>query len=161
MSQVEFCIFFQLIGDCLSFLVWLKNIRNLNLTFLLFWVIMIIVFTTKLGDKMKHENKGMSKVPRPSRVFQMGILGHIECRFQDLVQISCSSSRDAKQQICKSKVLLLDIRHIILYQSFDYDLREKIMMRADAVVNYINSFMNALSRDGSHVVARQLVGAYA
>lgn len=110
---------------------------------------------------MKYENKATSKVPRPSRVFQMGILHHIECRFQDLVQISCSSSRDAKQQICKSKVLLLDIRHVILHQSFDYDLREKIMIRADAVVNYINSFMNTLSRDKSHVVTRQLIGACA
>lgn len=108
---------------------------------------------------MKHENKVTSKVPRPSRVFQMGILHHVECRFQELVQISCSSARDAKQQICKSKVLLLDIRHIILYQSFDYDLREKIMMRADAVVNYINSFMNTLSRDESHAVVRQLACA--
>ncbi|MES2608090.1 MAG: hypothetical protein V4544_05120 [Pseudomonadota bacterium] len=106
---------------------------------------------------MKHENKVVSKIPRPSRVFQMGILHHVECRFQDLVQISCFSSKDAKQQICKSKVLLLDIRHIILYQSFDYDLREKIMMRADAVVNYINSFMNTLYRDESNVLTQQLV----
>ena len=110
---------------------------------------------------MKHENKPISKVPRPSRVFQMGILHHVECRFQELAQISCSSSRDAKQQICKSKVLLLDIRHIILYQSFDYDLREKIMMRADAVVNYINSYMNTLSQDAAHVVTRQVAGAHA
>lgn len=109
---------------------------------------------------MKHENK-ISKVPRPSRIFQMGILEHIEYRFQELVQISCSSSKHAKQQICKSKMLLLDIRHIILYQSFDYDMREKIVMRADAIVNYINSFMNTFIKDESNNVTRQLAQARA
>ena len=115
-----------------------------------------------LGDKMKHDkDKLVTKIPRPSRVLQMGILHHIECRFQDLVQIACSSSKDIKQQICRSKVLLLDIRHIILHQSFDHDLREKILMRADAVVNYINSFMNTLSRNGAYIANQNLIGACA
>ncbi len=109
-----------------------------------------------LGDKMKYENNVVSKVPRPSRVFQMGMLHHIESRFQELAQISCSNARHVKQQICKSKALLLDIRHIILYQSFDYDMREKIMMRADAIVNYINSFMNTINHEGSTAATRQI-----
>lgn len=121
----------------------------------------LLKISNMLGDKMKHDKVIPSKIPRPSRVLQMGILHHIECRFQDLVQIACSSSKDAKQQICRSKVLLLDIRHIILHQSFDYDLREKVLMRADAVVNYINSFMSALSRNGAHVSNQTLVGACA
>ena len=102
---------------------------------------------------MKYENTATSKVPRPSRAFQMGMLNHIEGRFQELVQISCSNARLVKQQICASKALLLDIRHIILYQSFDYDMREKIMTRADAIVNYINSFMNTVSREKAMVCA--------
>jgi hypothetical protein len=76
----------------------------------------------------------------------MGILDHIEYRFHELVQNVSPDPHHARQQICKSKALLLDIRHIILYQSFDYDMREKMMMRADAIVNFINSFLNSLNR---------------
>ena len=86
----------------------------------------------------------------------MGILHHLECRFHELIKASCSSVKEEKEQICKSKELLLDIRHVMLYQSFDYDIRDKIMVRVDAVVNYINSFVNTLKGDESNVVSHQL-----
>jgi len=122
---------------------------------------MLLNRSKHLGDTMKLENTVISKVPRPSRAFQMGMLHHIECRFQELAQNSCSNIRHVKEQICKSKALLLDMRHIVLYQSFDYDLREKIMARTDAIVNYINAYMNAMSTRKLDIPARQYSVAYA
>ncbi|MES2253349.1 MAG: hypothetical protein V4482_06700 [Pseudomonadota bacterium] len=135
--------------------------KNLNLTFSLFSVIMLLNLSKHLGDTMKLENTIISKVPRPSRAFQMGILHHIECRFQELAQTSCSNARHVKEQICKSKALLLDMRHIVLYQSFDYDIREKIMMRTDAIVNYINSYMNAINITKLKMPTQEYAAAYA
>lgn len=93
---------------------------------------------------MPHENIVVSKVPRPSRFFQMGIIHNIDSRFQELAQISCFNDRFIKKKICQSKALLLDIRHIILYQSFDHDIREKLIIRADSILHYIHSYMDTI-----------------
>lgn len=100
---------------------------------------------------MKLKDTVISRVPRPSRSFQVGILFHIEHRFDELIQVSYSSPKLIKEKIQKSKALLLDIRHIILYQSFDYDMREKIAIRADAILNYINYYTKGLKRKNKNI----------
>ena len=107
---------------------------------------MTLVFLTDLGDKMSYKNAVVSKVPRPSRMFQMGILRNFETRFQELAQTTCPTERHFKEQVFKSKALLLDLRHVLMYQSFDCDIREKMLIRADAIVNYINAYMDSLEK---------------
>ena len=92
---------------------------------------------------MAYNNTITSRVPRPSRMFQMGILRNFEARFHELAQTACPTARHFKEQIFKSKALLLDLRHVLIYQSFDYDIREKMLTRADAIVNYINAYMDS------------------
>ncbi len=95
---------------------------------------------------MNLQNTIVSRVPRPSRAFQTAILNYIEYRFKEIVEESCVNLRQARHHLSKSKALLLDIRHVILYQSFDHDIREKIILRTDAIVNYINAYMNSFNR---------------
>ncbi|MES2608289.1 MAG: hypothetical protein V4544_06140 [Pseudomonadota bacterium] len=108
---------------------------------------------------MKYANMITSKISRPSRVFQKGMLQNLEFRFQELIQSSCMNVRQMRQHIYKSKVLLLDMRHILLYQSFDHDMRDKFMSRADAIVNYINAYMNAINSHEACMLAKQEVHA--
>jgi hypothetical protein len=78
-------------------------------------------------------------------------LGSIDKRFQELAQVSCRYNKQAQkhviQHLYNSKELLLDIRHILVYQSFDQDIRNLMMNRADAIVSYINGFMNTLNKE--------------
>ncbi|MDP3371789.1 MAG: hypothetical protein Q8S21_02735 [Candidatus Paracaedibacteraceae bacterium] len=95
---------------------------------------------------MKHDQVVISKVPRPSRLFQIGIIKDIDSRFQELVEVPCANERCIKKMISKSKLLLLDIRYILLYQSFDYDIREKIIVRTDSILQYINTCLDATNK---------------
>ncbi|MDP3371429.1 MAG: hypothetical protein Q8S21_00835 [Candidatus Paracaedibacteraceae bacterium] len=92
---------------------------------------------------MNFKNAIKLKTPRPSRAFQKAMLFHIEFSFNELVQISCSSQKLIKNKIRKSKILLSDMHHVVLCQSFDCDMRDKIMARANATLNYISYYTMA------------------
>lgn len=99
---------------------------------------------------MKHDHVVISKVPRPSRLFQIGIVKDIDSRFQELVEVPCANEKCIKKMISKSKLLLLDIRYILLYQSFDHDIREKIITRTDSILHYLNIYLDAINRSIGH-----------
>lgn len=96
---------------------------------------------------MRNVQHIVSRVPRASRHFQMGILKNLERRFQDLIQLPALDHKKITQHMYLSKELLIDIRHIMVYQSFDHDLRERLMNQANAIVSYINSFMVSLQKE--------------
>ncbi len=90
-------------------------------------------------------NSVITKVPRPSRALQMGTLKHFENRFSELAQSSCSNAKNMTQTIYKIKELLLDMRHVIVYHSFDHDIREKMFSRADSIINYMNAYLQVVN----------------
>lgn len=98
-----------------------------------------------------YKNLIVSKIPKASRDFQLSIFSSTESRFQNLVQTPIEINKKKSQHhIYKAKVLLLDIKHIITYETLDYDIRQKFIKFAQSVISYIQFFLEGFQKRIAH-----------
>jgi hypothetical protein len=96
---------------------------------------------------MTYKNLLITKVPKASRHMQIGTIKVIETRFEKLIQTPAkNTSKDASHYLYLSKELLIDIRHILLYYTFDHDIRTHFFHCAMKIISYLHAFMNALQK---------------
>ncbi len=95
--------------------------------------------------KMSYPQVIVSKVPRPSRNFQISMLKALQERFQQIIQLPYRAGKQSGQHLQLSKQLLIDIRHVILYHTFDYDIKKQLMQNTNSIIAYIQAFMQSIA----------------
>jgi hypothetical protein len=90
---------------------------------------------------MPKQNMLNTSAPKPSRFFQMDIIKNFDVRFNDILYADNHSVYLQREHVIKTRSLLSDIKHVLIHQFFDKDVRLKLIERAGAIIKYIDQSM--------------------